>query len=318
VVGVTDASGNFKYNPGDTVTFKIGNVVLGQSPADKVVTPQSLLADNATDPTIVQQKALMIASLLLTLDSNPNDNVIQIDERLKEKLENLGIEIDFEKDDDTTLQNITLDIDDDGNVEDMYSIIQNKMAEAKAHIEENLYNLVNQFLINANGQSVEFKNAVCSFTFTPNTTTTGTTTTTTTTGTIGTTATTATTGTTTTATNTTGTTTTTTDTTATSGTTTTNTTTQANTTTKVQVGTINMQCNDGMTYSFTIEKGEGSLDLTSDTGDVLLITKAEDDELCFIGLNGIKECIEIEEEKTKETETNQEINDTVNTDNQTE
>lgn len=37
--GFTDAEGKFLFNEGDTVTFRIGNLVLGSAPAATYITP---------------------------------------------------------------------------------------------------------------------------------------------------------------------------------------------------------------------------------------------------------------------------------------
>ena len=47
VVGTTDAQGQYTYNPGDTVSFKLGTVELGNLPATGLVTPLELAAGNA-------------------------------------------------------------------------------------------------------------------------------------------------------------------------------------------------------------------------------------------------------------------------------
>ncbi len=70
--GTTDNKGHFKYQKGETVTFKIGTLSLGSAPAKEVVTPLSLSGD--TNLQTINQKALNIATLLQTLDENPQDS----------------------------------------------------------------------------------------------------------------------------------------------------------------------------------------------------------------------------------------------------
>ena len=75
--GTTNSAGEYDYLPGETVTFSIGDIVFGSSPAGPVVTPLSLVpgATDATDPVVTN-----IVRLLLTLDDDGNpDNGINID-----------------------------------------------------------------------------------------------------------------------------------------------------------------------------------------------------------------------------------------------
>ena len=48
VTGVTDASGKYKYNVGDTVTFTLGTLTLGTVTATGIISPVQLAAGNAT------------------------------------------------------------------------------------------------------------------------------------------------------------------------------------------------------------------------------------------------------------------------------
>ena len=65
--GKTDSSGTFQYANGETVTFKVGDVVLGSAAGAATVTPVTLGGPGATssDP-----KVLNIASFIQTLDKN--------------------------------------------------------------------------------------------------------------------------------------------------------------------------------------------------------------------------------------------------------
>ena len=74
--GVTNSAGEYEYLPGETVTFLIGDIVVGSAPAGPVVTPLSLVsgATDATNPVVTN-----IVRLLLTLDDDGNpDNGISI------------------------------------------------------------------------------------------------------------------------------------------------------------------------------------------------------------------------------------------------
>ena len=65
--GATNALGEYEYLPGETVTFSIGGIVLGSTPAGPVVTPLSLVsgAADASDPVVTN-----IVRLLMTLDDD--------------------------------------------------------------------------------------------------------------------------------------------------------------------------------------------------------------------------------------------------------
>lgn len=74
--GLTTASGEFHYLPGEQVTFRIGQLTLGTSPGTAVVTPLSLTGGNTAD----DPAALAMVRLLLTLDADDApENGIQLD-----------------------------------------------------------------------------------------------------------------------------------------------------------------------------------------------------------------------------------------------
>ena len=72
--GTTDSQGNFQYLAGETISFYVGNVLVGQTTAQGIVTPMNLVA-GATDETNTQ--VTNIIRFLQSLDSNndPNDNI---------------------------------------------------------------------------------------------------------------------------------------------------------------------------------------------------------------------------------------------------
>lgn len=65
VTGTTDAQGQFTYTPNDTVSFKLGAVVLGSVPAAGLVTPLELAAGNADK----------LQNLLVLLQSLDDDGI---------------------------------------------------------------------------------------------------------------------------------------------------------------------------------------------------------------------------------------------------
>lgn len=85
IAGFTNANGEFKYAPGDTVTFKLGSIVIGAintgsqalSSIDSKLTVRPKDLAGVTDET--DEKALAIALLLQTAAGNPAVNAANID-----------------------------------------------------------------------------------------------------------------------------------------------------------------------------------------------------------------------------------------------
>ena len=72
--GLTDSDGGFEYEPGETVTFSIGGLILGSAPCDLELTPADLSIEVAGNvKKITNRKVTNIARLLLSL--NPNDDI---------------------------------------------------------------------------------------------------------------------------------------------------------------------------------------------------------------------------------------------------
>lgn len=90
--GITDAHGEFQYYPGETVTFSIGDVLIGSAPARPKLTPIELsFVMNDRNP-----KTINIARFLQSLDSDGNhDNGIQITPEIRAEM--AGRKIDFSK-----------------------------------------------------------------------------------------------------------------------------------------------------------------------------------------------------------------------------
>jgi hypothetical protein len=88
--GITNSRGEYRYEPGETVTFSVGGIVLGSAPATGVVTPLSLVPA-AIDET--DQKVTNIVRLLLTIDSDGNpDNGITISREVAAAAANLVVD----------------------------------------------------------------------------------------------------------------------------------------------------------------------------------------------------------------------------------
>ncbi len=97
LVGVTDSAGEYNYQPGDTITFSIGNIVLGSAPAAGHITPLDLVDGAGADTS--NQQVVNISRLLMTLDVDGNpDNGIEIPDGIAAAalmLEGESAELDF-------------------------------------------------------------------------------------------------------------------------------------------------------------------------------------------------------------------------------
>jgi hypothetical protein len=70
VTGVTGANGSYNYNPGDTVTFKLGAVTLGSVTANGIISPIDLAGGDA-----VKFKNLLVLVQSLDSDGNPANGI---------------------------------------------------------------------------------------------------------------------------------------------------------------------------------------------------------------------------------------------------
>lgn len=73
-MGVTDSNGYFDYVDGESVTFTLGDILLGVAEGKDVVTPVDFIEDGDTGSPYV----INVARLLQTLDSDPTDSLITI------------------------------------------------------------------------------------------------------------------------------------------------------------------------------------------------------------------------------------------------
>lgn len=84
--GVTNSSGEFTCEDGDSVKFSIGSVVLGEVVVQDTISPYTLFPDN-------DDAAINLAQLLQTIDSDGNpDNGITPDSAMVEQLSNQNID----------------------------------------------------------------------------------------------------------------------------------------------------------------------------------------------------------------------------------
>jgi hypothetical protein len=89
--GNTNNAGEYHFLPGETVTFSIGDIVLGSTTAGQVVSPLTLVsgATGPTDPVVTN-----IVRFLLTLDDDGNpDNGITISVAVEAAT--AGLSVDF-------------------------------------------------------------------------------------------------------------------------------------------------------------------------------------------------------------------------------
>lgn len=75
MTGVTGSNGEFRYEPDQSVQFSIGDIALGDAvPGKAQITQQDLVVSGAADTPAV----INITRLLLSLDSQPDDDVVTI------------------------------------------------------------------------------------------------------------------------------------------------------------------------------------------------------------------------------------------------
>jgi predicted acyl esterase len=107
ISGITNEKGEFKYRLGETVTFSIGGLVLGASPARDLITPAHLAIEVAGDATKLRnQKVTNIARLIQSLDSDSNlENGITITDDAKNTVQKYRYRINFDQPEKAFTQN---------------------------------------------------------------------------------------------------------------------------------------------------------------------------------------------------------------------
>lgn len=105
--GVTNDKGEFSYEEGESVTFKVGNILLGSTTAKELITPINLVKEGL--PEITNPEAKNIAALLQTLDSDANhSNGITIIAEVTEAISTNNI--DFSKPIEALLADIVAEV----------------------------------------------------------------------------------------------------------------------------------------------------------------------------------------------------------------
>lgn len=88
--GLTDAEGQYNYNPGETVEFRVGGISLGTVPATATVTPLELAGDGPD----AQNKVLNLLVLLQSLDADGDpSNGITISEAARTAAASASIDL---------------------------------------------------------------------------------------------------------------------------------------------------------------------------------------------------------------------------------
>lgn len=92
--GITDAEGAFQYKDGETVRFSIGDVVLGEAPAEALMTPLHMVDEPIDEVSVEHPVVTNMARLLQSLDADANlENGIKITEDISREVS--GRMIDF-------------------------------------------------------------------------------------------------------------------------------------------------------------------------------------------------------------------------------
>lgn len=97
--GTTNAKGEFKYRPGENVTFSVGGLVLGSAPGDKRLTTAHLvLGVNGNIKKLKVPKATNMARFLQSLDEDGQvESGIALTARIHDAVRPLKRKIDFNK-----------------------------------------------------------------------------------------------------------------------------------------------------------------------------------------------------------------------------
>jgi subtilisin family serine protease len=127
--GLTDINGAYKYKNGETIKFYIGNIYIGQTTGQSVITPIDIVNGGSINNT----RVLNIARLLQTLDSDKNpSNGITLVDAVKNFTPSFAV--DFTND-----NNITTLINEINASDSNLSLIEVNSSDAKNHLETSLH-----------------------------------------------------------------------------------------------------------------------------------------------------------------------------------
>ena len=84
--GITDAEGTFHYKAGETVRFSIGDVVLGEAPAEALMTPLHMVDEPIDEVSVAHPVVTNMARLLQSLDAdaNPENGIMITEDMIRE------------------------------------------------------------------------------------------------------------------------------------------------------------------------------------------------------------------------------------------
>ncbi len=130
--GTTDSKGSFSYQGGESVSFSVGRVVLGEAAGQEIVTPVNLVADSSTATPAVRN----ITRFLLALDQDGDPgNGITISEAVRLAAQGWDT-VDFAAADfDSNVAGILSSI----GIADGRTVSMKSPAEAARHLERTIF-----------------------------------------------------------------------------------------------------------------------------------------------------------------------------------
>jgi hypothetical protein len=133
--GMTSEKGEFRYRPGETVTFSVGGLVLGSAPGGERVTPADLAIEVGGDvKKIKNQKVTNIARFLQSLDEDGNvENGITITDETRNIVKQYRYKINFDQNEAAFTA--------DPNVNALFAKLNKKLctgAQARNHLRRTL------------------------------------------------------------------------------------------------------------------------------------------------------------------------------------
>ncbi|MCF6201509.1 MAG: hypothetical protein L3J42_05245, partial [Hydrogenimonas sp.] len=140
--GVTNNGGLFIYKNNETITFRLGNVIIGDvkvSDSDPIVTPRKIVEfQKGTQVDINDTKVLAIAKMLISadIDNDPTNGIEITEETLQKLLQKPAIRLDENEIDDATIANY-LEKDETEIYSDEYVITH--LEESENEIENDEY-----------------------------------------------------------------------------------------------------------------------------------------------------------------------------------
>lgn len=139
---VTNAQGEFEYTPGETVTFSVGGIELGEVLGDSLITPLELLGTSEITDEVVNMGQFLQS---LDSDGDPDTNGITIDPAVAAALSFSAVSFDS-----PTFDDDIRGVFDDVFADDPRTLISNE--DALAHIESTFDDLASD---NPNGFTVD-------------------------------------------------------------------------------------------------------------------------------------------------------------------